>query len=457
MIQKTTYSGTMCTVSGKTVHGTNIVKLIKDKYVFFDAQSAYVPSPLFSEARMLPEQLSKSCCLCASLENALDAVLAASAVRRWMAPENRSLGALDCLCCCRLVCCPFSTTERGVAVRRAGSAVSVFFRSMLSFFHSSLALFSLNMPSLVFPALHSLSRLNATARCCAWGSGNALGNAVADGLSTVLPLSELVEERVVEEGLRAMCIGAVSVCVGVGWRQTVGAVETAAHQLDLHGVHFAGESATDFAAHVLRSGPLCCPTRHTHPSSLTSETPHAAALLVDWIGTGCSRRMLFFRKEELQLFGLSLGRFSKHSAARASPDWAEDPALPSVAVGGDGRSGDGSEKRKGLAFPLIAVVPVDGCVLADVASEERRRATLRFSRCWTGPLRRLTSHPTAQDLSGGKCGLDCGVGEVVNDVVCGNEVGERELNELSKLKIRRCSALSSPSLPSTTRSLSRSA
>ncbi|KAK2940425.1 hypothetical protein BLNAU_24667 [Blattamonas nauphoetae] len=77
MIQKTTYSGTMCTVSGKTVHGTNIVKLIKDKYVFFDAQSAYVPSPLFSEARMLPEQLSKSCCLCASLENALDAVLAA--------------------------------------------------------------------------------------------------------------------------------------------------------------------------------------------------------------------------------------------------------------------------------------------------------------------------------------------------------------------------------------------
>ncbi|KAK2944730.1 hypothetical protein BLNAU_9253 [Blattamonas nauphoetae] len=29
-----------------------------------------------------------------------------SAVRRWMAPENRSLGALDCLCCCRLVCCP---------------------------------------------------------------------------------------------------------------------------------------------------------------------------------------------------------------------------------------------------------------------------------------------------------------------------------------------------------------
>ncbi|KAK2956138.1 hypothetical protein BLNAU_8918 [Blattamonas nauphoetae] len=29
------------------------------------------------------------------------------------------------------------------------------------------------------------------------------------------------------------------------------------------------------------------------------------------------------------------------------------------------------------------------------------------------------------DLSGGKCGLDCGVGEVVDDVVCGNEVGAR--------------------------------
>ncbi|KAK2957992.1 hypothetical protein BLNAU_7168 [Blattamonas nauphoetae] len=134
------------------------------------------------------------------------------------------------------------------------------FRSMLSFFHSSLALFSLNMPSLVFPALHSLShgadqfrfvdRVRRVASCFAASFGVG-GGASCGGR----PACDV-------------CIGAVSVCVGVGWRQTVGAVETAAHQLDLHGVHFAGESATDFAAHVLRSGPLCCP-HSPHPPFLS--------------------------------------------------------------------------------------------------------------------------------------------------------------------------------------------
>ncbi|KAK2939964.1 hypothetical protein BLNAU_20368 [Blattamonas nauphoetae] len=158
----------------------------------------------------------------------------------------------------------------------------------------------------------------------------------------------------------------------------------------------------------------------------------------------------------MQSFLLTLSPFIPHPLAILVPTFAPEheprqigPKIRHFLLSPwveTGRSGDGSEKRKGLAFPLIAVVPVDGCVLADVASEERRRATLRFSRCWTGPLRRLTSHPTAQDLSGGKCGLDCGVGEVVNDVVCGNEVGERELNELSKLKIP---SLLSPLFPIT--------
>ncbi|KAK2941243.1 hypothetical protein BLNAU_5849 [Blattamonas nauphoetae] len=169
------------------VHGTNTVKWIKDEYVFFDAWSAYVPSPLFSEARMLPEQLSKSCRLCASLETALDAVLAALRGPSVDGTEKQEFGNFGL---------PLLLSFGLLSPSPPPNVVSLFdelvlpflssFRSMLSFFHSLLAFFSPNMPSLVFPALHSLSHLHATARCCAWGSGDVLGNAVADELSAVL-------------------------------------------------------------------------------------------------------------------------------------------------------------------------------------------------------------------------------------------------------------------------------
>ncbi|KAK2963115.1 hypothetical protein BLNAU_1648 [Blattamonas nauphoetae] len=241
MIQKTTYSGTMCTVSGKN-------ECLCALAVVFG--STHVAGAIVE--KLLPLRVSRKCTGRCSGRSP-------RSVGGW----HRKTGVWELWIASAVVVWSAVPSPPPNVVSLFDELVQPFlssFRSMLSFFHSSLALFSLNMPSLVFPALHSLShgadqfrfvdRVRRVASCFAASFGVG-GGASCGGR----PACDV-------------CIGAVSVCVGVGWRQTVGAVETAAHQLDLHGVHFAGESATDFAAHVLRSGPLCCP-HSPHPPFLS--------------------------------------------------------------------------------------------------------------------------------------------------------------------------------------------
>ncbi|KAK2955318.1 hypothetical protein BLNAU_9709 [Blattamonas nauphoetae] len=554
----------------------------------FDSQRAYVPSPLFSDVHLSSEQSSKCRRFCESLEHELDTIFVAlrhpstdqtrkQELARVGLPLFLSLGLL-------------SPSPSPKVVSLLEELVLPFlstFRATVSFFNSSLALISPNMQSLVFPALHSLSRLHHASHSPVWENccltpmlgvvhgvlvtpsetltqmdfllfWSELQTALSSFTSSIeqdpslrvsSSLSESAEERVVEGGLRVISdLGLFLFMLALD-----GDKKSNLSNL-LHNPSIGSEfillanrllsslrTFFEFDQSVRTSRP---PANSSSESE--EQTPSPSILRLDWdrlfstnvhlsepgkmiarIVFGSLLQTIFWfihiysseLNDLIQSLLLTLSSFIQHPIAILVPTFGPEhepgrlgPKIRHFLLSPwleTGWSGDGSEKRKGLSFPLSLSVEMSTTAILSILINKTYRQsaeptildsvlpllisqldttltsplTLSFGGVATTPLsvdlfvergtaiivERLLS--SSMDVrwqmwlrkKGGVRLCDAGIvgfhslvihlhtqhhktqlaesldwivvlGEVVDDLVCGKEVGERELNAIAKSK-----------------------